>query len=326
MRALPSIRIASAAVLTLGLAAAPAPPTAAAAVDAPDLAVAVEPAEATVGDPIAVILTLEVPAGDLAATPRFPAWGDSWGEAELVEIGEPEQRAEGGHTGYRQRVVVRAFRPGRIPLPPVAVAVPLVEHTVELATPADLTLGIRSVLPADAQTADLAPRPPRPPHPLPWGRAFWISAAALAVACLGAALLLTRRAAPVPARHEDEPDPLAELARALERLAGEPDAERLHTGLSLAVRRYLARRLGFPALESTTAEIARRLRAGGPPGLPARGAIELLRACDQVKFARVRPGAARGERRRAEAGELARAVEEALAPAVPAGGGAEVAT
>ena len=89
--------------------------------------------------------------------------------------------------------------------------------------------------------------------------------------------------------------PLAELLHRLRAL--EPAAtEHAHTGLSLGLREFLGRSLGFAAAESTTTEIERRLRrarfepdTGGSGGAPAplrRDVVRLLRDCDQVKFAR----------------------------------------
>ena len=55
--------------------------------------------------------------------------------------------------------------------------------------------------------------------------------------------------------------PFDELLAELDRIAAEPSALRLHTRLSLALRAYLGRSLDFPAAESTTSEVNRRLLA-----------------------------------------------------------------
>ena len=85
--------------------------------------------------------------------------------------------------------------------------------------------------------------------------------------------------------------------------------------VSHGLRRYLGRRLGFPAVESTTTEIRRHLRrASTPPGTAARCG-EILAACDLVKFAR-RPAVHADVRRWAEtAAEVAEALEDHLRPA-----------
>ncbi|MGH9380028.1 MAG: hypothetical protein ACRD2Z_05400, partial [Thermoanaerobaculia bacterium] len=71
------------------------------------------------------------------------------------------------------------------------------------------------------------------------------------------------------------------------------DGLRFHAGLSWAMRRFLGRSVGFPALESTTREVRRRLAGFHLPTETVRAAGELLTECDGVKFARRAPRAAR---------------------------------
>lgn len=290
-----------------------------------DAAEAEAPRRPTVGDHVEAVLTLHAPAG-LRGEPRFPAWRERWGEARVIAAGEPERLGGGGgdHGGdgggatYRQRLVLAAFRPGRVPLPPVAVAVPLAERTVEASTPESLALDVVSVLPADASDRDLEPRPAVPPRPLPLGARFWWTAAALGAACLAAGLLLWRRsrtrageAAAVPLA------PLEELMGALAALGAEPSDLQLHTRLSLALRRYLGRALGFPAAESTTSELQRRLAGRHLPAPLVRRTVELLRACDLVKFARQPSSEARSRERVGAAREIAGEVERIVNPPQP---------
>jgi hypothetical protein len=108
--------------------------------------------------------------------------------------------------------------------------------------------------------------------------------------------------------------PFEELRRAVAALpaAGSPAAG--HTALSLALRRYPGRSLGFPAAESSTTEIQRALAARPLPAGVGFRAVELLRACDLVKFAR-RPADEEALRRRGEAAlGLGGEIETHLAP------------
>jgi hypothetical protein len=91
----------------------------------------------------------------------------------------------------------------------------------------------------------------------------------------------------------------------------------VHTRLSLAVRRYLGRRLPFPAVESTTSEIQRQLLSRRMPGPLARQTVELLRACDLVKFARQEVGETLGRERTEAARRVAEEFETHLAPREP---------
>jgi hypothetical protein len=301
----------------------------------------------TVGQRAEALITLRVPAAQLAGDPRFPVWRDAWGDAEVREHGEPRRSAgPDGTTVYSQRLVLAAFRPGKVELPPLPIAVPLRAPrpaTVQARTPDHLALTVRSVLPADAKDKDLKPRPPAPLRRLPLGLPFFAALAALlAAAALGLWLLWRRRQRRRAAAPAAAPllAPYAELLAALDRLerdslgsdraadrgAGEstpgdrspgaPAVLALHTGLSQALRRYLGRSWSFPAPESTTSEIQRRLVALGWPSPQVRAAVELLRACDMVKFARAGTAGERGRDRLAAARRLAEE-SEARAAAEP---------
>ncbi|HVT16811.1 MAG TPA: hypothetical protein VHQ90_11630 [Thermoanaerobaculia bacterium] len=285
-------------------------------------------AQPAVGDRVEAVLLLEVPAAELAGEPRFPAWRESWGEAEIVEKGEPRRsnlleggagpRKDSGFALYRQRLVLAAFRPGRIELPRVPVAVPGKLRTVQALTPAGLALVVRSVIPPGEKNP--RPRPAAGLRPWPLGAPFVWSAAALALACLAGTWLLWRRrrvdaaASEGAAGSEAALDPLSELLAALDRLAGETAALPMHVRLSHALRRFLGRTLSFPAPESTTSEIHRQLASRRVPAALARPTVDLLRACDLVKFARHDVDPVRASARLDTARQLARGLETLLHP------------
>ena len=141
----------------------------------------------------------------------------------------------------------------------------------------------------------LEPRPPAPPLELAHARrAFIVTASVLTgLVLLSLYLMLRRLAAQSPAEHlpfqrQIDPltllSPLEELMSRLDRV--DPDyVKPAHTGLSLALRRYLGRRLAFPAVESTTTEIQERLRPLMLPADMGMRTVQLLRDCDMVKFA-----------------------------------------
>jgi hypothetical protein len=288
---------------------------------APAISVSVAlPASAlTVGERAEAVISLRAPAGQLAAEPRFPEWRDAWGDAEVRAHG-PVRRFAGvdGTATFSQRLVLAAFRPGRVELPRLPIAVPLLAGTIQAWTPDRLALTVRSVLPADGK--DLHPRPPTPLRRLPLGTPFLVSLAALAAAAAAGLWLLWRRrqnrlAQAAPGAAPALP-PYAELLKNLDRLEAEPSWLAMHTGLSQAFRRYLGRTFGFPAPESTTSEIQRRLVARGWPSPQVRTAVELLRACDLVKFARAEsPAATAGDRGRDRLATARRLAEECEARA-----------
>jgi hypothetical protein len=307
-----------------GLAIIPAIPVLLALLAAPALGqpspvtVTLAPNGVTVGDHATATLTVRARAADLAADPLFPVWGKAWGEAEIVAKGEPVKTAgPDGTAVWEQRLVLRAFRPGSVPLPPVGVDIPLRAGTLRAQTPGGLALAVRSVIPQGEK--EPKPKPPAALRSLPFGARFWWTAGLLGALCLAGLWLLRRwrgAAAPAEAARPALP-PFEELAAELDRLAAEPSMLTLHTRLSLALRRYLGRRLPFPAVESTTAEIQRQLLSRRAPGAPTRQTVELLRACDLVKFARQEVDEARARERVAAARRLAGDFESHFAPPEP---------
>jgi hypothetical protein len=243
----------------------------------------------TVGDRAVVTLELTLPSAG-QDEPRFPSWGKTWGDAEVVGVGPVERSGGSGETTFRQRITVAAFRTGKVSLPPVAVVVPQSGGGRAISTPPGLALQIASVIPGDPKSA--TPKPPAAPRSLPWGRRFWWTFAgmsALALA-LGIWVFARRRVAEIAAAVLP---PLEELERELARIAaglGVSEAAgastRIAAALSGALRRYLGRELTFPALESTTTEIQRRLRADQTPEGIARTGVDLLRRLDRIKFSR----------------------------------------
>lgn len=279
--------------------------------------------ELHVGDHVPVTLVVDVGNAVLDAPPRFPAWQDAWGGAEVVEAAEPEKAVEDGRVLYRQRLVLQAFRPGELALPPVEVAVPLAGGTRRIATRGDLALSIESVLPPAAgeagEEAIPPPQPPAPPQALPLGAAFWWTAG-IGTALLAALLLpmlLRRRREAAAGRARSRLEPLPELTAALAAARAADSADQGHALVSLALRRYLGRRLSFPAAESTTSEVQRQLLARHLPNALPRRAVALLAACDLVKFARRPAARSEVERWAGEAEALAAGVEAHLAPPEP---------
>lgn len=299
---------------------------------APRIDVRLFPESITVGDRVEAELLL-VGAERVVAAPRFPSWRQGWGEAEVLEVREPERVAGAGGASWRQRLVLTGFAPGKLALPPVEVAVPLTGRTMAARTPAGLVIDVRSVLPPGEETPEA--KPPEPARPLPVGERFWWTAAIGALLLAAAIALYARRSRVEGAEDVPRMEPLPELLAELDRLTERPAVE-AHTRLSQALRRYLGRALGFAALERTTTEIHRQLAgaaryagarsaAAAPPdtlpgalvahplpGTLIRRMVELLRACDLVKFARLEVGRERTLERLAQTRELAGEVEREL--------------
>ena len=291
------------------------------------LEVTLTPPEITVGDRVEVELTLIWTGPAPSSEPRFPAWRDAWGGAEVLSAGAVETvAAQGARRVYRQTLELTAFTVGEVRLPEVAVALEAGGEQIEIRSHGDSAFEVRSVLPQ--APAEIEPRPPTPPRRLAGEGRFLPVAAGLGGFSLLAALALGRRLRAPTAGAGPTPDlePLPELLRHL----GELDpaaAEPAHTGLSLGLRTFLDRSLGFPAAESTTTEIDRRLRRARIGSQTAESAVRLLRDCDLVKFARVPVGPRLTRGRLRQARELGYEIDRGLRPgddeaASPAGGAA----
>ena len=96
-------------------------------------------------------------------------------------------------------------------------------------------------------------------------------------------------------------------------------SEPAHTGLSLSLRDFLARRLGFAAAERTTREIRRFLEGSKISEALTQSLATLLLQCDDVKFARLTVPPRTTEERLRKARQLAREIESELTPREPPG-------
>ncbi len=287
------------------------------------LEVTLSPAEITVGERVEARLTLVWTGPIPAHEPRFPPWSNSWGTAEVLSVGELETViGPGARRVYRQALVMTAFSTGEVRLPEVRVTVPLAGDAIEIAHDRDIGFEVRSVLPEQRQ--ELEPRPAAPPRPPPADLLFaWTVAGLAGLSLLAAWLLRPRLRVPTASAAPRPPaEPLPELLDHLQRL-DPAAAEPAHTGLSLALRNFLGRGLGFNAAESTTTEIQRHLRTAplepavaghGAPTPLRRDVVGLLRACDQVKFAQapVPAPVTRGHLR--EARDLGYKIDRCLKP------------
>ncbi len=264
----------------------------------PPLGVELSPSEIHVGDLVTATLAIEL---DVAAPePSFPNWQRHWGSAEIRNIGKVTRSPIGGNSSgsdgpdarvrYSQTLLLTAFRPGSVTLPAAVVTLNSDETVLEVASePA--TFEVASVLPPGEE--QLEPKPPAPPRSLPIGDRFWWTAGLLALFAAGLlALILTRRSAE-PTYVGQTIDPWQAFELALARLANAADPEAVFTGLSLELRRYLGSCLAFPAAESTTTELRRRLLRSGLPASVSGDVVRLLVEADTVKFAKRTPAPGR---------------------------------
>lgn len=263
---------------------------------APAVTLEIIPRQATVGDPLAARLVVELPAGTtLEPGPVGPELGP---DASVLE-GAWQPAAGAAQAVWSGKIA--AYRTGKVEIPPVAVGLRGAAGAVTVRSE-PVVLEIRSVLAAGeedpaakAEIADLKPPASIAPDWRPLRRA--LGALALLLAAAAIAYALYRRYAPRFAAAPVSADPFRrlpphvwayeELRRLLDdRVAEELGTDRFFEELSRIVKMYLGARFRVDLMERTTAEAASALEeAGGPRDAVWRARVLLDRA-DRVKFAR----------------------------------------
>jgi hypothetical protein len=255
--------------------------------------------------------------GDLTALARGPVEGRFLGAAA------PGMRTDS--VTYE----VAAFGVARAQVPAFSVELVAQGDTAVVAAP-PFSLPLRSVVPGEG--AALRGFAPLASFPGPWWP--W---ALLAIAVVGLLALLvywwwTRRRADhapafaegaVPAHTPPEP-PHKVALRALRFLEintdfdDEAHLKPFYVELADVLRTYLAQRLGVPARERTTAELARLLRRRAEvPRRVAGQVAAVLELADLVKFADLRPDAEDSRTAMLEARGAISALEDAMRPPEP---------
>jgi hypothetical protein len=262
-------------------------------VHAQERAVAIEaPLEATLGDPVDVLVTVTAVPGDDVAVPE-----QSFGPFEILDKKVNVEAAPDGrrHTTTFELSLL-CFELGVHTLGPVRVRVTSAEgELIEMSTDTR-DVEIHSVL---ANEPDPQLKPPTAPVVVEQDDYRLLFAlGALGVLVLGVLLgwLLfrwwQRRDRPEPPPPPPPPPwetALAELrvhAASREAAIAAGETERWVDAVSDSIRGYLGRRYGFHGLESTTDEIAARLARAKSLAIAPREAVGFLSQCDLVKFAR----------------------------------------
>jgi hypothetical protein len=282
-------------IAALGLA------TAVVAADPPGPSIEIEltPREATVGDPLQLVVRVEVPPGTRLIAPDV---GPELGPFAVLRGGWEPPAGPGDPRIWRGTLA--AYRTGELELPPITVRVEGPEGARSTSSSA-LTVTVRSVLPDPTTTAetpelaDLKGPASIPPNYTALRRAGTGLLLLLLLALV--AWWLVRRygerfaARPVPADPFHRVPPhvwvYEELQRLLNRrLAEDGRVDLFFAELATILKRYLGGRYRVQLMERTTSEVRPLLRQAGAPAEAAGAAEDLLGECDRVKFAREEPG------------------------------------
>lgn len=250
------------------------------------------PLEATLGDPVDVIVTVTAAAGDEAAVPE-----QSFEPFEILgKTMTKEISADGGWQTYTFELRLLCFEVGTHEVGPLRVRLTSMEgELIELATDSR-EVEIQSLL---ANEPDPELRPATAPVSVEQDDyRLLVVLGALLVLVLGVLIgwLLMRwwqrRDRPVPPAPPPPPPwetAFAELRAHANRRAAAIEAgetEAWVDAVSDSVRGYLGRRFGFPGLESTTDEISAELANAKSLSIAPQEVVGFLGQCDLVKFAR----------------------------------------
>ena len=248
--------------------------------------------ELTVGDPIALTLSVTHPADHHVIAPELEA---NWGDFIIQNISAPQTSDNGDGTITTNLVVdARLFTPGAFSTPPLTVKIADGAGQVVDLPAQPLTVEIGSVLvEGDAELRDIKPQVELPyVNFIPWIIAGVILALAAAVIVLASLRLRAKRARTAVDNRLPHQVALDELARVEGlRLPDEARFKEHYSLISECLRLYMERSVDVPMLERTTAEIEAGLRETSLPQPVASQYVSLLDVSDLVKFSKFKPDA-----------------------------------
>ena len=274
--------------------------TVAAQSERPEVRASITPDSVLLGDE--VLLTIDVKK-DQVQVIGFPSFdtGEN-GELELIEeLPLDTVERDGRRQHLRKRYRLAAYGEGSLVLgrTPLAYLDKNINDTIYSVD--SLVLYIE---PIEIDTTTMTINDIKRPKdmPLRWGEfSGYLWRAALAVlllaALVGLIIWLVHKyniKMPNPFRPKEVIPPHVEAIKALEALHHQKLWQNsrfkdYYSGLTDILRRYIAARYEFGAMEMTTDEIVATLRSQELPDKSRRNLIEILRTADLVKFARVIP-------------------------------------
>lgn len=269
--------------------------------------------ELTVGDPIALTLSVNHPADYQVILPQLEP---NWGDFVVASQSAPVTTANGDGSETTSQVIdVRLFAPGAFETPPIAVTVADGAGQIQEVPVDPINVTVTSVL----IEGDTALRDIKPQAELPYANLLpWIAGGLLAAVLATVVLLIVRRRrarrglAAVDNRlpHEVALDELRRIKG-----LGLPEQGRFkehYTLVSECMRLYVEKTTSLPMLERTTVEIQASLKHSALPAQVAGRFLALLDISDLVKFSKFTPDAADAY----ALVEQARAFVEATRPAI----------
>jgi len=271
-----------------GAAAAPPDP------DAPTVTARVDKAEAHVGDAINLTVTAIGRRGVAVNLPSTVALDPF----SVLDRKEAEQDLGDGKLRREFTLVVAAYEPGEVEIPPVEVTYLGKRGEVRSARTTPIAIKIASLIANEPEPAlkDIAP----PVAVRQQDLLLAYIAGGLLAAAIGALLtwmIVRRLRGRALQRPGPPPRPAHEIAlEKLDRLGAygfleNADNRPFYFAVSEVIREYLGARFGFDSLELTTDELVAELRRQASRELILGEVQGWLSTCDLVKFAKISPSA-----------------------------------
>lgn len=242
-----------------------------------------------VGQPVDLVLIVQVPAGAIVSWPDFP---EDWSPFMVRAVGEKEIVSSGSGQTIRQVLTVVLWQPGDYETPDFALDYQLVGQPETLQIVAEkVFFSVPSVLDVE----DLTLRPLKPPVSLPY-----ISPLLVPGAIAGIVIAVfagwrwwyrptagMRRVVVASDLHPAAQTALTQIRRA----AANPQvAAESYRVAADALRGYVGERFGLPAPEWTTGELVAALETHAKLALRRQRELShMLEQADLVKFAAMQP-------------------------------------
>jgi hypothetical protein len=263
--------------------------------DAPTVTARADKTEAHVGDPINLTITAISRRGVAVNLPGTLALEPF----SVLERKENEQDLGDGKTRREFTLVVAAYEPGEVEIPPVEVTYLGKRGEIRTAKTSAIAIKIASLIANEPEPAlkDIAPPVPVKQQDL----LLAYIAGGLLAALIGGLitwLIVRKLRARVLLRPGPPPRPAHEVAlEKLDRLGAygfleNADNRPFYFAVSEVIREYLGARFGFDSLELTTDELIAELQRSAGREVVLGEVQGWLSACDLVKFAKISPSAA----------------------------------
>jgi hypothetical protein len=237
----------------------------------------------TVGDVIPLTLQVTHPAGWRVIVPTLEK---QWGDFEVRSQATPTIVSNGdGMETTAQKIEVARMRPGEVQTPALALSIADDQGNLQNIEVAPVSVVVQSVLVAgDTTLRDIKPQADL----MTSQRMLWplIAAAALGILGLIAYRINRRRNRPVIDKRTPRERALAALKTLETQHPQTPEGVKAAcVEIAVCLRDYIAATTTIPARDLTTSELARQLRLNDVPADWNIQVVEVLRACDIVKFA-----------------------------------------